>query len=203
MNQLVQSPTLGRPPEDPDGLWYEVIRPLTPDDLTTLIGLAIGAEKPTIVQIKSAHHNIAQLLASGLEHEEVSQITGYSPQYVSKLKRDPSFASLLEFYLDTRKKSLVNAIERLTAAGITALDEIQQRLAESPEKWQNRELMEFVEKALVKPAIAAMTAQAAASGTGASPNGVTLNVSFVSTDKQTQQTNDLPGDIIDGDIIDD
>jgi len=95
--------------------------------------------------LRHQHHKLAQLLASGKRLEEVCLISGYSVSYVSNLKNDPAFAGLIAHYEQQVDQIFVDVQERLKEVGIHTVEELQSRLAESPEKFSSRELMELAE----------------------------------------------------------
>ena len=153
----------------------EVIRGLTAEDLPAIRNPPpVAAGVPVVRQLRSAHHQLAQLIAKGEDQATVALVTGYSQSYLSNLKTDPAFAELIEYYRTERELVFIDAMERLRAVGITAIEEMQARLEEAPEKFTKREIMELIELAIVKPT------QGRSGGANAAPGpAVSLEVKFV------------------------
>lgn len=166
---------------------WEVVRPLTADDLPRLSsncppalrGSNSPAPRQTLSQIRHSHHQLAQLLARGTAQVEASLITGYSQSYISIIKSDPTFCELLAHYATQQEQRFVDVLERLRVLGLSSIDELQSRLESEPDGWTKRELMELAELTLIKPA-AAGRAGLAASGNIAG-GGTNINIQFVSS----------------------
>lgn len=155
---------------------WEVVRSLrVPDDLPLLLERTPVPGGPSVLkQIRHSHHQLARLIATGVDDAEAALITGYSPSYISKIKGDPSFHSLLSYYHEQREQIFVDVVERMRTLGLSTLDELQNRLEEEPDEWSRRELMEMAELMLVKPAAARTNLNVAAPA----PQ-VAVNVRFV------------------------
>lgn len=134
--------------------------------------------------LRASHHQAAQLLAAGRGEQEVALITGYSPSRISILKSDPAFQELLASYGSIRQNIFVDTLERMKILGLSTLDELQERLETSPERWSNRELMEMADLLLVKPRGAnGQSAFAPSGGAGAGGSlGVAIQVQFVKSE---------------------
>lgn len=180
----------GRGGRVPRRVKWEVVRRLrVPDDLPLLLERT-PRQKQTLKTIRHTHHQLARLVATGVPDSEASLITGYSPSYISMVKKDPSFAGLLDYYHEQREQIFIDVVERMRGLGLSTLDEIQNRLEEEPEEWSRRELMELAELMLVKPAAARTPLQTTV---GVAP--VSVNVKFV-----TAEPRELP--MIEGKVID-
>ena len=181
----------GRRPRKKSVIW-EVIRSLTPEDIT-LLNTTLPAPRQTLSQIRHSHHQLAQLLAEGKPNSEAALLTGYSPTYISILKDDPTFQELCAYYSAQTELVFVDVLERMKALGLSTLDELQARLEADPSDFSNRELMEQVELMLVKPMVA--TRGGILPGTSSGPSvangGVTLNVNFIGAAKPQEQPPDL------------
>lgn len=162
----------GRKPSVP--LRVDIVRALVPGDIAALSG-AVAAPAQRLLQIRHAHHNLAQLIAKGLAGGEIALVTGYSPAYISSIQNDPAMAELIQYYAIQREQVFVDVLERLKALGLNSVDEIQQRLEAEPEKWSRRELMELAELALIKPQVAS----ARGGAVSAAGPGVSIEVKFV------------------------
>ena len=158
-------------------LSFVIVRGLTPDDMHELeTPSPLGSQPIPIQQLRASHHQLAQLLAQGRPDTEVSLITGYSQSRISILKKDPTFQELLAGYKDIRERTFADTLERMKVLGLSSLDELQERLEASPERWTNRELMEMADLMLVKPQ-QKLSQLAGNAVTGQSP--VSINVQFV------------------------
>lgn len=135
----------GRRPQVP--LAFEVVRELTPEDLPALrSGQIAPVEQSQLQTLRSSHHKLAQLLARGTPQEVASLATGYSVAYISRIKNaDPAFRELMSFYEAERAAVFVDLEQRMHALGVDTLEELQKRLAEDPQGWTKRELMELAE----------------------------------------------------------
>lgn len=171
----------GRKPSVP--VEFEIVRGLEQGDLEPLLANAASltretSKAPTVKELRSAHHRLAQLLATGMTGVEASLMTGYSQTRISILRADPAFGELLEHYRQVRELHFVDVLERMKQIGLNTLDEIQDRLEAAPEAFSARELMELTELMLVK----GRTGPGAGPGGGASGSagaGVVVNVKFV------------------------
>lgn len=143
-----------RPPVEVD---FEIARALTPEDLPILASNAKALVAPglSVREMRSAHHQLAQLLARGKDLEEVALISGYSPAYISMLRTsDPAFQDLMGYYEKDRELLFVDVLARMEQLGQLAVEELQSRLALDPAKWSNREVMELAELMAVKARVA-------------------------------------------------
>jgi hypothetical protein len=159
---------------------FYVLRALGPEDIEYLRSppaLRGDQIRPVgINQLRFTHHLLAQLLVEGKPQTECSQLTGYSPSYISIIKGDPAFRELLAHYTQIREETFVDTIARMRGLGLHTLEELQSRLAEEPGKWTKRELMELAELCLIKP----MAATRGAVVPAHSVPGVNVSVNFVS-----------------------
>lgn len=140
---------------------------------------SVQTKPQLITRVRNTHHKLAKLLATGESNASASLLTGYSPSYISEIQRDPTFRELLAYYCTQDEVRVADVRERMTAVGLSALDEMQQRLEEDPSKWSNGQLMELTELTLVKTG----RVGGSGGGFGAAPTGgagVSVNVSFVS-----------------------
>lgn len=167
--------TRGEAPEG--GLLVELVRDLDIGDIPALKQKPLSENSalvPSLMSIRSAHHGLAQMLAKGDPIEKVSLFTGYSASYISRLQKDPTFRELLSYYATEREQVFIDAMKRLSDLGITAIEELQDRLATAPEGFTNREIMELTELALLKGK------GTGNSGSNSNSPNVAVTVSFVS-----------------------
>jgi hypothetical protein len=111
----------------------EVLRPLTEADVA-LLATERGVQPSSIKKLTDSHHALARCLAAGMSNAEASAITGYTPSRVSVLNDSPLFAELVEHYRKNAESSLADFQERMLSVGLTALDELKDRLESEPEK---------------------------------------------------------------------
>ena len=160
-----------------------VIRELEEGDLPALQAPApVGAIVPSLLVVRSIHHQLAQLLAKGESNENAGLITGYSPTYISNLKRDPTFVELMSHYEVERELIFADAVEQCRILGLSFKEELQARLESNPAGFTSREVLEAMKLLLVD-----MRPQVPGGGLGASA-GINIQVSF-----EQQQGKSLAG----------
>ncbi len=119
------------------------VRPLQEADLAVL---AAGNRQTTPVRsvqrLRDRHHAVARLLAAGKTNNEVSIMTGMDPGRISVLRSDPSFKQLVEDYRAIETGQEAAFIERLQMLGMTAVEELQDRLENSEEPVPIQTLLE-------------------------------------------------------------
>jgi hypothetical protein len=127
------------------------VRDLGPSDLDKLNSAGrgdLGQEIASVTKIKQTHHALARLVAEGRRNEEISQIMGYSPSYISSLKNDPAFKNLVDYYsgmVDGVYENVqVSLHERLTSISMVAAEELLDRVTTEPEKFTNEELDKLI-----------------------------------------------------------
>lgn len=99
-----------------------------------------------VQQLRHQHHLLARLLGEGKSATESAQVTGYSVAYISRLStQDRAFKDLVKYYQQQVGEVYVNVHERLAGLGLNTIEELQERLAEKPEGFTHRELMELAE----------------------------------------------------------
>jgi hypothetical protein len=126
-------------------------RDLTEADVQALRDLpegGLGAITSPLRKLRFQHHTLARLLAEGKSQVEAALVTGYSESYISIIKNDPAFKSLVTYYQEQVQEVFVSVHERLAALGMNTIEELQERLAETPDSFTNRELMELSELTL-------------------------------------------------------
>lgn len=117
--------------------------PLAASDLTLLAaGLPRVAPAP-LARLRARHHGLAKSLAEGMRPGVAAAIHGYSASRVSILQGDPAFKELIAHYQNERDSDFARVAERLTGLAVAAMDELAERLEESPEKIKNGELMKL------------------------------------------------------------
>lgn len=94
-------------------------------------------------RISQRHHYLARCIATGMKIHEAAIATGYQPTTVSLLQRDPSFQELVEFYGSKVDDKMLDLAERLQRLSADALDLLQDRLENEPEKLTAAGLLEI------------------------------------------------------------
>ncbi len=161
-------------------LSVEEVRPLTESDLPEILNPPPVGSKPGLIKrLQHHHHTIAQMLARGATKAEVSLVTGFSPAYLSILDDDPSIKELVAAYRGHDEELRVDAMQRLADLGLSAVEAIQRKLDDEPEKFTVGQLTELVDLGLLKP----KGAGAGQAGTGSAPAGAPLvQVTFVKSE---------------------
>jgi hypothetical protein len=121
----------------------ELVRELDVADLE-MLAVEKGSKAPAIKRISERHHALARAIASGMPMYEAAFICGYDISRVSILQSDPSFQELLAFYAEDKDRAFRDVQTKLAGIASDALDELQTRLEESPEKLKVPELMQLV-----------------------------------------------------------
>jgi len=127
-------------------LLEEVAGPITEADLIRLAEADTrGVEgAAAIKKLRSKHHLLAKLLAGGAGETEAGIVAGYVPSRVSVLKADPMFQELMAFYSQGVRERYYDMHEGLAALSADALEELRDKLEESPEDFSVGQLLEVV-----------------------------------------------------------
>lgn len=198
MDEIVfggRAPTQGRSARA--DLEVTVVRSLGEDDIPALESAQalVSAPKPAgPSQLKSAHHQVARLLAEGREAVDVALITGYTPQYIHSLKQGQDFQELMKYYSVQREQIFVDTLERMRQLGITTLERLQVQLDDDACVWTKRELMEMAELMLLKP----LQSRPGQGSGGGAPSGpaVVVNVKFVGAEAQPELLDITPEEAV-------
>lgn len=161
-----------------------IVRELTVEDIESLIERphgALGSTTPPLVKIRATHHALARLLAEGRKAVEASAILGYSQSRISILQHDPAFQELIEHYRAQVREKYLDVHERLADLGVTAVEELRERLDDAPKTFSNRELLDITETTMDRTVAPTKSAKSGfGMGTGAPPS-VNVNIKFVKT----------------------
>lgn len=79
-------------------------------------------------KIREKHHHVARLIADGLSQRLVSQICGYSEEYISILLNNPSMIELVELYRIQNGKATQVIVEKMKTVGLKALEQLDEKL---------------------------------------------------------------------------
>lgn len=118
-------------------------RELDSGDIAAL-STAPAAPAQTLKRLRGSHHKLAQLLSLGCPTAMAAIQTGYSPERISMLQRDPAFKQLLGYYEELGKVAFANITERLADVTLDALEVLQERIDENPEAISTRDLLEIL-----------------------------------------------------------
>jgi len=162
-------------------LVMEYARDLEPEDLRALAQApAARGFAPTIKELRHGHHLLARLIAEGSSNEEASRVTGYDPARISSMKSAPAFAELITYYSTQESAKDLDVRRRLESFGLSALEELQSRLEDDPDRFTNRELKELTEMGLTASNVGLGPKGLPAVGTaGTAGAPMVLNISFV------------------------
>lgn len=118
-------------------------RDLTVPDLEAL-KLPRGTVPRTLVRIHASHHSLARCLATGMKPNQAALVTGYSPERISALARDPAFGALVADYSAEAKSIFADLAERMNDMSLDAIEILQERLNDSPETFTVPVLLDIV-----------------------------------------------------------
>lgn len=130
-------------------LFMSVQRELVEEDLVLLRTSHLGTHQTRLKKIRTLHHNLARLIATGMKVVDVSRITGFA--YVRLLElssRDPLFRELVEFYKEREDARFSEVQDRMVALGINAADILQERMEEDPDSIPTDQLRQILASTL-------------------------------------------------------
>lgn len=94
--------------------------------------------------MRSRHHAIARMLASGAKHSEVKAAIGVSPATINLLLRAPAFQALLLEYMNMMDKGAIDTAAKLRLLSSFGADELMNRLLTNPAAIKTPEVLEIV-----------------------------------------------------------
>lgn len=100
---------------------------------------------PALQRLRARHHALAKALAEGMRPGIAAATYGYSVSRVSILSADPAFRELVEHYRVQVDHDYRRVHDRLADLSVEAMDELEHRLEESPEKVSVTQLLKLVE----------------------------------------------------------
>lgn len=121
----------------------EVVRELGEADVYALAAER-GTKPPPLRRISERHHALARAIASGMPDGEAAIVCGYDISRISILKGDPAFRELLAFYREERDRAFRSVQDKLAGIASDALDELQTRLEDEPEKLTVGQLLNVI-----------------------------------------------------------
>ena len=181
--------------KSPREVGFEIVRELTPEDLPFANAPRGSGGAPTgeTAKLRSAHHQVAQLVAAGRKQADISLITGYTQSYLSTLGNNPAFEALVAHYAGVDELRFVDEMARLKALGVQAAEVLQDRLAQSEDEFTVRELNEIIDMTIVRPATAAMKATGQVAAAAASPRA--FEVVFRSAGRPSASSPIIEGEV--------
>ena len=121
------------------GLKLLSVREATAADLVA----SVASTDFSIKRLRTTHHEIARLLAAGYRNGEIAALTSYSPSTISNLQNNPMFQELLAIYMEKREAEFSNMGAQILDVAELALNEIAERLENSPDEVKTSELREI------------------------------------------------------------
>ena len=144
------------PPMSADPLLeVESVRPLDLVEAQALIEAEDQRKRLPSVPIdasgimRTRHHAIARLMATGAKYSEVCRAVGCSAQTLKLLERSPAFQALLLEYMNMMDKTGIEAVTKMKVLGSLGVDALISRLADpaSEKNLKPGELLEIVKVA--------------------------------------------------------
>lgn len=130
----------------------DLVEPLTVevagelDDVDmALMGTGAAVKAPPLQRLRARHHALAKALAEGMRPGIAAATFGYDPSRVSILQADPTFCELVEHYRASAEHDYAQMRSRLLGLSVEAIDEINRRLEEEPEKLTTPVLVKIAE----------------------------------------------------------
>lgn len=106
---------------------------------------SLRAEPGTILKRLSArHHKLAQCLAEGMKPGDAGLVCGYTAARVSVLQTDKAFKDLVGFYAAQVQQTFLGTAQKLAGVADTALDILQDRLEDEPDKFTTPQLLSVI-----------------------------------------------------------
>lgn len=123
--------------------------PLTSEHLTVLqthldSGEGLNVPVPPLKVIRHTHHRLAQYLSMGMADIKAAKLCNYDPQYVARLRNDPAFADLLNFYAAEVREEFTDFVTAAADLSLDMLGQLRHVLETSPERITPRDLMEGI-----------------------------------------------------------
>jgi len=122
-------------------------RELTIEDLGLVATTKVNSTQ-VLKRLRASHHQAARLLAQGCRPGEVSALTGFCLSRISVLQSDPTFADLVKYYEGVAEARFADVQERMVVLGLSASEEILDRLENDPELISTKELVDVIKAGL-------------------------------------------------------
>jgi hypothetical protein len=101
-------------------------------------------ETQILAGLRHSHHQLARLLASGVQPTAAASISGFALSRISILKDDPAFSELLEFYSAQTEDFRADMVQQLNTMSMDSLQVLSERVRDNPEEVTNNTLIELV-----------------------------------------------------------
>lgn len=128
-------------------LSFNVERPLEVADLQ-MLGEERAIKAPPIKRLRQRHHMLAQYIARGIPQGEAAVLCSYTDARVSILMGDTSFKELVTFYGKQVEEEFLGLDKKIAHLGEDLVDEIQERLDDTPEDFSIGQLSDLMTKTL-------------------------------------------------------
>ena len=115
---------------------------LDPQDVSEIV--VPRNEKGVVKRLSRRHHELAKLLASGIEPGVAATMMHYDYSRVSILKSDPAFQALIELYSHQVDVAFIDAHKKMALLQETVTEEIQSRIEETPDEFSSSQLTELL-----------------------------------------------------------
>lgn len=122
-------------------------RLLTWDDLPRLSEHR-GVGNNSLRRVRQVHHKIARLMAAGAANVEIAAVVGMHQARISILRNDPAFCELLAYYEEHEEARWEDVREKAAELGSTAVEILQERLLEEPDKVKTNDLLSIMNQGL-------------------------------------------------------
>jgi len=116
---------------------------LVPADLA-LLGVERGVQPKPLKRLMERHHALARVLASGTSPADAAIMCGYTVSRISILQSDPAFKELVDFYRREVNLQYTGLHERMAGLAQDAVEELRERLEETPEEISTGQLVDIV-----------------------------------------------------------
>jgi hypothetical protein len=164
----------------PKAVAFGASRDLTVQDVAALHAPTAQVTPRAPLQVlRYRHHRIARLIAEGHKHVRISEMVGVSPGRISVYLEDPAFRELIEHYAEEIRGEYLDVHERLAALGVSAMEELQDRLDNNPLHLTNKELKDIMESAMDR-SIAPNKAEGARAASG----GTQVQINFIKSEQE-------------------
>lgn len=120
------------------------IRSLDSDYLARLDQEGAQLSISVIKEVKTVHHSLAKLLASGMRVVDAARKTGQSPQTIYRLRRSPAFQNLELHYTQEHADATDDLLDRMEVVAFQLLDVIQDKL-DKDEEIKDTTIKEFTD----------------------------------------------------------
>lgn len=118
-------------------------REMTREDMILLLAPHTPDPKAPLARISAPHHMLAKLVAVGKEPVEISMITGYKPERIRTLQRDPSFMELVAHYEATTVTLEADMVAQITHITLSVGQRLQEKLDDPDAVFTTKELREL------------------------------------------------------------